>query len=112
FTVTAQPLPAGWLDQDVGATGVVGSASSANGTFTVNGAGTEIFGTADAFHFVYQPMTGDGNIVARLVSLQGGSVNVSAGVMFRNTFDTSGVNVKIADWRAFGGFFQDFRSVA
>src|SRR5436309_12823536 len=35
FTVTAQPLPVSWLDQDVGAVGLAGSAGYANGTFTV-----------------------------------------------------------------------------
>src|SRR5258707_13383184 len=32
FTVTTQPLPAGWLDQDVGQVGVAGSATFSNGT--------------------------------------------------------------------------------
>src|SRR4029077_15348452 len=30
FTVTSQPLPNGWLDQDVGAVGIAGSASYVN----------------------------------------------------------------------------------
>src|SRR5204862_1306078 len=38
FTVTTQPLPTPWLDQDVGLVGAVGSASYANGVFTVAGA--------------------------------------------------------------------------
>src|SRR6266481_1298407 len=37
FTVT--PIPSGWSDQDVGSVGLAGSASYANGAFTVNGAG-------------------------------------------------------------------------
>jgi hypothetical protein len=76
-------LPSLWSDGDVGAPGVAGNASYANNVFTVNGAGTQIYGTADAFHFVYQPLLGDGTIVARLVNLQGGSGYVSAGVMIR-----------------------------
>src|SRR5258707_1209858 len=63
-------LPTGWLDQDVGTVGVTGSATYANGTFTVKGAGTSIGGFADSFHFAYQPWSGDGTIIARLVSLQ------------------------------------------
>jgi len=42
FTVTSQPLPAGWLDQDIGPVGIAGSASYANRTFTINGAKTSI----------------------------------------------------------------------
>jgi len=60
FTVTTQPLPAGWLNQDVGQVGVAGSATYTNGTFAVNGAGTSVWSTADGFHFVYQPLSGDG----------------------------------------------------
>jgi len=51
--------------------GVAGSANYANGAFTVAGAGQGTFSTSsDAFHFVYQPLSGDGTMVARVVSLQ------------------------------------------
>src|SRR6185436_6648335 len=36
----------GWQDIDVGATGVAGSASSANGAFTVKGSGADIWASA------------------------------------------------------------------
>src|SRR5437879_7609082 len=87
FTVTSQPLPVSWLDQDVGSVGVAGSANYANGTFTVAGAGQGTFFTAsDGFHFVYQPLSGDGTMVARVVSLQGSSA-AQAGIMIRETLD-------------------------
>jgi hypothetical protein len=112
FTVTSQPLPSSWLDQDVGSVGLPGSATSTNGTFTVNGAGAEIFGTADGFHFVYQPLTGDGTVVARVVSLQGGASYASAGVMIRNTLDAGSANAKTADWPWYGGIYFDMRTAA
>ena len=62
-------LPAPWADQDVGAAGLVGSASYASGTFTVKASGADIAGGADAFHFVYQPISGDATIVARVATL-------------------------------------------
>jgi hypothetical protein len=43
FTVTSQPLPVSWLDQDVGAVGLAGNATYTNGTFTVAGAGQGTF---------------------------------------------------------------------
>ena len=46
FEVTSQPLPPTWLDQDIGLVGLAGSATYANGTFTVNGAGQGIDGAA------------------------------------------------------------------
>ncbi|MGC2334142.1 MAG: IPT/TIG domain-containing protein, partial [Candidatus Acidiferrales bacterium] len=85
FTVTA--LPAGWSDADIGTVGLSGSSSYSNGTFTVEGAGAGIYGNADAFHFVYQSLSGDGSIVARVVSLQGTS-NAEAGVMIRDTLSS------------------------
>ncbi len=94
FTVTTQPLPSGWLDGDIGAVGEAGSASYSNGIFAVNGAGTGIYGTADAFHFVYLPVTGNGSIVARVVSMAVGS---QAGVMVRETLNTGATNAKTAD---------------
>src|SRR5262249_28452491 len=47
-------LPTPWAAQDIGSGGAVGSASALNGAFTVRGAGDDIWGTADAFQFVYQ----------------------------------------------------------
>ena len=64
FTVTSQPLPSGWLDGDVGAVVITGNSSYTNGTFTVNGAGSQNSSTSDAFHFVYQQVSGNGSIVA------------------------------------------------
>jgi RHS repeat-associated protein len=93
FTVTTQPLPVGWLDGDVGSTTTAGSATYSSGTFTINALGTGVTGTADGFHFVYQPLSGDGVVVARVASItnQGGSPQV--GLMFRETLSPSSVNV-------------------
>ena len=95
FTVTTQPLPTGWLNQDIGQVGVAGSASFANGTFTVNGAGTSIWSTADGFHFAYQVLSGDGTIVARVASV---SPSSTGGVMIRETLNPGASDV-------FAGFF-------
>ncbi len=78
-------LPTPWQNQDVGSTGVAGSASYASGQFTVTGAGADIWGTADAFQYVYQPLSGDGQIVARVTSLQNTNTYAKAGVMLRET---------------------------
>ena len=88
FAVTTQPLPASWDDVDIGqVSGTTGSATYSSGTFTVKGAG-QIYSTADAFHFVYQPLVGDGSITARVVTLQGGTVP-QVGVMIRETLSAS-----------------------
>jgi VCBS repeat-containing protein len=92
FTVTSQPLPSGWLDQEIGQLGVSGSASFTNGVFTLNASGQWIYSTADGMHFVYQPVSGDTTIVARVLSVQGGGANNQAGVMIRETLDTGSSN--------------------
>jgi IPT/TIG domain len=92
FTVIASSLPPQWLDQDVGVVGPAGSASYANGTFTVQASGQWIWNFADGMHFVYQPLSGNGTIVARLLSLQGGSTSESTGVMIRESLDAGSAN--------------------
>jgi hypothetical protein len=93
FTVTSQPLPTGWLDQDLGQVGVAGSATFANGTFTVKGAGTSTWGTADGLHFVYQPLSGDGSIVARVVNV---SASSTGGVMLRDSLNPNAMSIFVA----------------
>jgi|GEM_PF-1689423 len=95
-TGTVAPnFPPGWSDTDVGSVGIAGSASYANGTFTVKASGQWIYGTADGMHFVYQPLSGDGTIVARVVSAQG-STYPEAGVMIRETLSASSTHAYVA----------------
>ena len=80
---------AGWSHADVGATGAQGSASLSNGTFTVAGAGADVWGTADAFHYSYRTLDGDGVIVARISGIQNVNNWTKAGVMIRNSLSPS-----------------------
>ncbi len=57
------------------------------GTFTMTGAGSDIWGTADEFHFAYKTLTGPGTIVARVDSVQNTHEWAKAGVMIRETLD-------------------------
>jgi regulation of enolase protein 1 (concanavalin A-like superfamily) len=83
----AAELPAPWMHQDVGNVGIAGSASldEASATFTMKGAGADVWGMADAFHFAYEPLSGDGTIIARVATLQNVHAWVKAGVMIRAT---------------------------
>jgi regulation of enolase protein 1 (concanavalin A-like superfamily) len=89
LTFTVITLPAPWLNQDIGSVGVAGSVSYASGVFTVRASGQRIWNTADGLHYVYQSLTGDGTIVARVNTLTGGASSQSAGVMIRETLDAS-----------------------
>jgi regulation of enolase protein 1 (concanavalin A-like superfamily) len=86
-TVNAGTLPDGWRSTDIGAVGVAGSAAEAGGTFTVKGAGADVWGTADAAQFVSKTLAGDGSIVARVASISGSQAWTKAGVMMRMTLD-------------------------
>src|SRR4029453_10016710 len=64
------PLPPPWVHQDIGAVGIPGSAVYGGGTFTINASGIDIDLFADEFHYVNQPLSGNGTIVAKVTSLQ------------------------------------------
>jgi regulation of enolase protein 1 (concanavalin A-like superfamily) len=78
-------LPAPWVDADVGSVGVAGSASFDGTTYTVKGSGADIWTSADGFHFVYQQLTGDGTIIARVTGVQNTNGWAKAGVMIRES---------------------------
>jgi hypothetical protein len=84
-----------WTSVDVGDVGVAGSAAFSGNVLTVQGAGADIGGTADAFHFVYQRFSGDGEIVARIDSIQNTQALAKAGVMMRDGLDPGGAHVTL-----------------
>ena len=65
IVVQSSPI-IGWNHGDIGAVGLAGDASLSSGTFTITGSGADIWGNADAFHYLYRPFTGDGTITARV----------------------------------------------
>jgi regulation of enolase protein 1 (concanavalin A-like superfamily) len=84
-------FPAPWARQDIGAVGASGGGGYDIGTdtFTVKGAGADVWGTADAFDYVYRPLNGDGWIVARVASIQNTASWAKAGVMIRESLDAN-----------------------
>lgn len=83
-------LPSPWVNQDIGSVGVAGSSSYSGGTFTINGSGTDISGTADSCQYVYQTATGDCSIIAKVESLVQTDYNAKAGVMMRQSVTDAG----------------------
>jgi len=82
-------LPSPWNHADIGSTGATGSASLSGGTFTISGAGADIWGTADAFHYVYQPIRGDCQIIARVTGVQNTNANAKGGIMIRESLNAN-----------------------
>ena len=76
-------LPANWSHQDIGIVGLPGEASFLNGRYNLIASGADIWENSDAFHFAYTPLDGDGQIIARVTSMQFTDPWAKAGVMFR-----------------------------
>jgi hypothetical protein len=81
----AQSLPAGWATAEIGAVGTPGTASGDTSAFSVDGAGADVWGTADAFRFVYTTLSGNGSITTRVTSEEYVNDWTKAGVMIRET---------------------------
>lgn len=103
-------LPAPWVSADVGAVGLVGSATGDGDDFTILGSGADIWNNADAFQFVHRPLTGDGELIARVVSLGNTNPWAKAGVMVRAGTDAGSVHGMMVLTPANGASFQ-YRAV-
>jgi endonuclease/exonuclease/phosphatase family metal-dependent hydrolase len=88
-SASGQALPTGWSTKDVGAVAAQGSATSVNNIFTVSGSGSDVWGTADEFRFVYQQLTGDGSIVTKVSAVDNVNSWVKAGVMMRESLNAN-----------------------
>ncbi len=82
-------LPSPWVGADVGNPTITGAASESGGTFTVNGAGSDIWGSSDQFQFVYQNLNGDGEIIAKVTVLENTHDWAKGGVMIRETLNSN-----------------------
>jgi regulation of enolase protein 1 (concanavalin A-like superfamily) len=100
-------LPQPWLTRDIGTVGVAGAIAHNAGTFTVKGSGADIWGAADAFRFVYFPVTGDAQVTARVTAVQNTDVWAKAGVMVREDLNVGSKNVFMAVSSASGVTFQN-----
>jgi regulation of enolase protein 1 (concanavalin A-like superfamily) len=78
-------LPSGWTHADIGSPAVAGSAGSVGDTITVSGAGADVGGSSDEFHFAYQEASGDADFRVRVAALQNASADTKAGLMIRES---------------------------
>ena len=81
----SQALPPAWNTTDVGAAVVPGSASFADGVFSVSAAPLNLPGTGDQFTFVYVALTGDTVFTARVMNLAAAGAGAAAGLMIRES---------------------------
>jgi hypothetical protein len=99
-------LPSPWLQTDIGSTGLAGSGSVTSGVFTVAGSGADVWGSADAFHFVYQRLNGNTQMVAKVTGVQNTNAWAKAGVMIREDLTPGSRNAFLLVSAASGASFQ------
>ncbi|BAC91646.1 Ig-like domain-containing protein [Gloeobacter violaceus] len=101
-------LPTPWQLKDIGNVGLTGNAAfnPDSDTFTIKAAGADIWGDADGFMYVYQPISGDGQLVARVSSLGNTDSWAKAGIMIRDGFTSSARNVFVGLTPSKGITFQ------
>jgi hypothetical protein len=85
-------LPGPWNHQDIGLVGVSGSACELQGIYRILGSGDDIGTTSDEFHYAYQPLTGDGEIIARIRNIGGSDPLAKGGVMMRESLQPGSKN--------------------
>jgi regulation of enolase protein 1 (concanavalin A-like superfamily) len=113
FTATpdATPLPAPWVSGNVGTVQGTGAAGFASGTFTLISAGNQIDSTADNFRFTYQPLVGDGEIVARIAAIEDTDASAKVGVMIRASTAANAPYAAVLNLRG-GGMRMQSRATA
>src|SRR5207249_3882749 len=65
---------------------------STTGAYTLTASGSDIWTNTDHMHYVYERITGDGSIVARLVSASAPDFWTKAGVMIRDELTPGAAN--------------------
>jgi hypothetical protein len=88
----ALKLPAPWEQIDIGSVKLPGNVTIQDSKFLIRASGTDIWEHSDGFHFVYQPMEGDCEIVARLKDIQSAGQWAMAGLMIREKLTPDSVH--------------------
>src|SRR5205823_5417122 len=74
-------------DSDIGQPLLPGTATASGQTYTVSGAGSNIWTDSDQFNFDAWRLSGDGTITARIRSVTNTGFYAKAGLMLRETLD-------------------------
>lgn len=105
---TAQSLPSPWIARNIGSPTPAGGSSydSTSRTFQIDAGGADIWGTSDQFRFVYQQITGDVDVIARVDGVTAADVWSKAGVMIRASLTANSAHAFALVSAAKGTAFQ------
>ena len=85
---------------------LAGGDSYNRNTYTLVGSGADIGGAADAFHYVYQPASGNCFVSAQVATEEIFTPSAKAGVMIRNSLDPADLEVSVVATPTNGIQFQ------
>ncbi len=81
--IVISAAPPAWQSADIGTAPAPGTTIEDHGTFLITSGGAAIGGATDSFRFVSQTLTGDADLICRVVSLDDTGAGARAGLMFR-----------------------------
>jgi len=103
-------VPPAWSSHDIGVLKPGGNFISGD-RHIVTGSGTDIWGTVDAFRYVFQPLPANGSIVAEVTSISPVNPWAKAGVMIRASTSSSSAHAFMLLSSENGLAFQRRRSL-
>ena len=106
FLPVDDTIPAPWKGADIGDVGAAGKDGFLNGAFTLHASGSDAWDSADSFHYVSQPLNGDGTIIACVTSQENVNEWAKAGLMIRATSDAGSQNAFLFTAPGHGIVFQ------
>lgn len=86
--------------------GVGGMTVFKDSVYTISGNGIDIWHNADQFHYAYRKLTGNGVIIARVLSITNTDGWAKAGVMMRNNLDAGSTFINMVVTPNNGSSFQ------
>lgn len=86
---TVDALLSPWQKAEIGNTRKAGTAGYRNGVFGLESSSYDIWGNEDGLNFIYQTLAGDGEIVARVTSMNNPTEWSKAGLMMRETLSAN-----------------------
>jgi hypothetical protein len=101
-----------WTQVELGTPDVLPNATrDAAGVFTIKAGGNDLWNNSDSGLFIYRPLQGDGELVARIESVSKADASSKAGIMMRESVKPEARNVSIVVL-ASGGLAQQHRANA
>ena len=99
-------LPEPWLGEDLGRVEKPGGAKCADGTWTIQASGSDLWGRADGGYLVSRNASGDVTVTAHVSRVSETNSWTKAGVMLRPSAEAGAPNVLMAISAANGSTFQ------